>query len=228
MYFSDKVIEFYENLDFYGQLPSGISIMNPFKENIEAQIICRDFYTKFYNDLQPRRLILGINPGRLGAGATGVPFTDSHRLTEVCGIDARGIKTYEPSSVFVYEMIAAWGGPELFYEKFYFNSVCPLGFTKTTVGNKEVNFNYYDDKNLQLVMLDFIKWNIVTQIKLGCKTDRCYCLGTGKNFKFLTELNAKEGYFEKVIALEHPRYIMQYKLKELELYIKKFVEKLIP
>jgi len=49
--------------------------MNPFRENPEALIVSGKFYKKYYNDNNPRFLILGINPGRFGAGVTGIPFT---------------------------------------------------------------------------------------------------------------------------------------------------------
>ncbi len=58
--------------------------MNPFKENPDALAISSAFYKKYYDDHRMRRLILGINPGRFGAGVTGIPFTDTKRLTEKC------------------------------------------------------------------------------------------------------------------------------------------------
>ncbi len=122
--------------------------MNPFKESGEAVKVSSEFYRKYYGDNKPRHLILGINPGRFGAGVTGVPFTDSKRLTGECGIAYTGKETHEPSSVFIYEMIHAYGGPEKFYQRFYINSVCPLGFVATGKNGKEVNYNYYDSKAL--------------------------------------------------------------------------------
>src|SRR3569833_2031670 len=103
--------------------------MNPFRENEHALELSTGFYKKFYNDNRQRHLILGINPGRHGAGYTGVPFTDTKRLQSDCGIKYDGKETHEPSSVFVYEMIDAFGGPKEFYSKFYIHSICPLGFT---------------------------------------------------------------------------------------------------
>src|SRR5690349_14620961 len=126
--FAEKVIRFNHSLDFKGKLPPGINIMNPFRHSLTHETASA-FYKKYYNDDQPRRLILGINPGRFGAGLTGVPFTDPKRLKEKCGIDFNGPVTHEPSSVFVYDMIDAFGGAEKFYGKFYITSICPLGFT---------------------------------------------------------------------------------------------------
>jgi hypothetical protein len=74
--FADKIISFCINLDFRGNLPKGISVMNPFRNNPEVMTIVSLFYKKFYSDSRKRYLILGINPGRFGAGITGIPFTD--------------------------------------------------------------------------------------------------------------------------------------------------------
>ena len=80
--FADKIIAFNQSLSFTGALPDGIRIMNPFQENPVVLDISSTFYKKYYGDDQPRHLILGINPGRHGAGLTGVPFTDPKRLKE--------------------------------------------------------------------------------------------------------------------------------------------------
>ncbi len=169
-------------------------------------------------------MILGINPGRFGAGLTGIPFTDPKRLVANCGIEYNGISAHELSSVFVYDVIAAFGGEEMFYKNFYINSVCPLGFTSLSKKGKEVNYNYYDSKELTNCVYDFIMESIKKQIGFGINTDVCFCFGTGKNEKFLLEINNEFGFFRKIIALEHPRYIMQYKLKKKQQYIDKYIK----
>lgn len=224
MNFADRVIQYHEKLDFQGELPEEISIMNPYRDSAQIREIADVFYHKFYGDEKDRFLILGINPGRLGAGSTGIPFTDSKRLSAACGIAWEGPQTHEPSSVFVYRLIEAFGGPQKFYQQFYINSVCPLGFTITNARGKEVNYNYYDRKDLQDCVYDFILENLRTLLNMPCRTDKVFCLGTGKNFKFLKKLNDENGFFGKVIPLEHPRYVMQYKAKEAERYIDDFVK----
>ena len=221
--FADKVIAFNKKLVFDGKLPAGVSIMNPFIENEDAIAASVQFYKKYYNDYAPRHIILGINPGRFGAAVTGVPFTDSKRLKSECHLPYTGKETHEPSSVFVYEMIHAFGGPEAFYKKIYINSVCPLGFTATNAQGNEVNYNYYDSKELTAAVYSFIVDNIHKQIALGVHTDICFCFGTGRNEQFLRRLNAEKNLFKKIIALEHPRYIMQYKSRTKQLYIDKYL-----
>jgi hypothetical protein len=224
MSFADKVISYNKQLDFCSELPPGIRVMNPYKESPQVITITEQFYRKFYNDDNKRHIILGINPGRFGGGVTGIPFTDSKRLKSI-GIDYDGKETHEPSSVFVYDFIAAFGGAERFYQHFYINSVCPLGFTSTGKNGKEINYNYYDDKALTAATYDFIIENLKKQIDSGINTDTCFCFcfGNGKNEKFLRKMNDEHHFFKKIIALEHPRFIVQYKSKTKQQYIDKYI-----
>jgi hypothetical protein len=222
--FADRVIEFNRKVEFRGSLPEGISIMNPFRGGDDYIMdVSSAFYRKFYNDNRQRRLILGINPGRFGAGFTGIPFTDTKRLTGECGIDYTGRQTHEPSSVFIYDVIREYGGPEKFYRDFYINSVCPLGFTQTGVSGREKNYNYYDRPDLTAAVIDFIVWNIKEQMALGVSTKVCWCLGTGKNEKFLRALNRAHGFFGEIVALEHPRFIMQYRSASRAEFVRKYI-----
>lgn len=221
--FADKVIAFNKTVDFKGNLPAGISMMNPFKENKTILPLSSAFYKKYYNDASSRHLILGINPGRFGGGVTGIPFTDTKRLIEKCDIKYEGKETHELSSVFVYEVIDAYGGTSDFYKNFYINSICPLGFTATGPNGKEINYNYYDSKELTNAVYDFIIESIQKQISFGIETDTCFCFGNGKNEKFLRQVNEENKFFKKIIALEHPRFVMQYKSKSKQFYIDKYI-----
>jgi Domain of unknown function (DUF4918) len=225
MTFADKVIRFNDHLEYTGPaLPQSIRIMNPFRESEQATRTSELFYRKYYNDDNPRHIILGINPGRFGGGITGIPFTDPKRLKSECHIAFDGKSAHEPSSVFVYEMIHAYGGVEEFYNKFYINSLCPLGFTTVDNNGKEKNYNYYDSRELENTVSSFIVDNVKTQINLGVATNICFCFGTGKNETYLRKLNDKHHFFKEVIALEHPRFIMQYKAKSKQFYIDKYIE----
>ncbi len=224
--FADRIIAFNQQLEFTGNLPAGISIMNPFKENGLALTVSAQFYRKYYNDENRRHLILGINPGRFGSGMTGVSFTDPKRMVNQCHIPYPGPMAHEPSSAYVYEMIDAFGGIEEFYRQFYIHSVCPLGFTITGSNGKEVNYNYYDTPGLQAAAYPFIIKNIQKQINLGFETDICFCFGTGKNETFLRKLNKEKRFFKQIVALEHPRFIMQYRSKTKQDYINKYIREL--
>jgi len=222
--FADRIIAFNQQLEYTGTLPTGISIMNPFRDNDFALDASTRFYNKYYSDNHQRHLVLGINPGRFGSGMTGVAFTDPKRMLSKSQIPYTGPITHEPSSEYVYDMIEAFGGIAAFYQQFYIHSVCPLGFTITGPKGKEVNYNYYDTPELTKAVYPFIVENIKKQIAMGFETDVCFCFGTGKNENFLRKLNAEHRFFEQVVALEHPRFIMQYKSKTKQDYIAKYLK----
>jgi len=52
----------------------------------------------------------------------------------------------------------------------------------------------------------------------------CYCLGNGKNFKFLDELNRKERFFSSLVPLPHPRWIVQYRRKRYDEFVSRYIE----
>ena len=88
-------------------------------------------------------------------GLQGSHFTDPIRLEEVCGLANTFHKKPELSSVFIYDVISKFEGPNNFYDKFMITSLCPLGFTKN-----EKNYNYYDDKKLEIAAKSKICENI--------------------------------------------------------------------
>lgn len=218
--FADRIINFYDNLEIKMTLPEGVSVMNPFSAT-EIKELSEKFYRKFYKDTLTRIMVLGINPGRFGAGVTGVTFTDPIRLEKECGIINSLDKRSELSSIFIYEMINRFGGSEKFYSKFYLTAVCPLGFVKNGK-----NMNYYDDKNLERSITGFIVTSLLEQIRFGIDRKICICLGEGKNAEFLEKLNREYNFFDQVIPLAHPRFIMQYRLKKKEEYMTDYLKTL--
>lgn len=221
MTFGEQVVEFNNNLKYTGKLPTGFQVMNPFLDNPETLKVMKQFYDKFYSDNDRRRFIIGINPSRHGAGVTGVPFTDTKRLETVCGIEMKSAHTHEISSVFLYDVIENFGGPQLFYKEFYINSPFPLAIVRNTIkGN--LNANYYDDKNLFEAVKPFMIQSLKDHISLGLDTSEVFILGK-KNADFIDKINSQEHFFDKMTVLEHPRYIQQYKSKEKQLYIDKYL-----
>lgn len=221
MTFSDRTIKFYKNLQIESKLPDGISVMNPYQDDKVIEI-CKSFYRKFYNDKKGRRLILGINPGRYGAGVTGIPFTDPIRLEKECGIDNNFGKRAELSSDFIYRLINQMGGPDHFYSHFFIGAVSPLGFMK-----EGKNFNYYDSRDLMHKLKKFIVQSIIDQVGLGISSSKCYCLGQGKNYQYLKYLNNDIKLFSEIIPLPHPRWVMQYRRKQMKRIISSTISELI-
>jgi hypothetical protein len=218
--FADRVLSFYQELKITARLPKGVEILNPYQDP-KAFKLCTAFYKKYYHDEKDRKIIFGINPGRFGGGVTGIPFTDPVKLQNICGIENDLLKKPELSADFIYRMIAGFGGAAEFYGTFYINSVSPLGFTYE---NK--NLNYYDTPALMKSLEKFIVHSIETQLTFGIKKEVAYCLGEGQNFKYLKNLNEKKKYFQALIPLAHPRFIMQYKRKHIDTYVNDYLQKL--
>lgn len=221
MTFADKVIEFNKQLRYTGTLPGDFQVMNPYVENPETIQVMERFYKKFYNDNNQRKFIIGINPSRHGAGVTGVPFTDTKRLDSVCGIRMQSAHTHEVSSVFLYDMIADFGGAQQFYGEFYINSPFPLAIVRKS-GEAWLNANYYDDRKLFSCVKEFMKKSLRKHISLGLDVSEVFVLGK-KNADFIKILNTEEKMFGKLTVLEHPRYIQQYKSRDKRHYIDKYL-----
>ncbi|WP_294675137.1 SMUG2 DNA glycosylase family protein [uncultured Fluviicola sp.] len=222
MSFADKVIAFNRQLHYPGKLPEGFRAMNPYLDNPETLDVMQQFYRKYYNDEITRKFIVGINPSRHGAGVTGVPFTDTKHLESVCGITMHSAHTHEISSVFIYDMIAAYGGPEPFYSQFYINSPFPLAIVRQSKTGQWLNANYYDDPALFEAVQDFMIESLEKHISLGLDTSKVFVLGK-KNAVFIQKLNQKAHLFDRIEILEHPRFIQQYKSKEKHAYIDKYL-----
>lgn len=220
---SQRIIHFNKTTHYDGYLPEGIKIMNPYLNPVALEASSR-FYNKYYADDNKRVFILGINPGRFGSGLTGVSFTDPKRLQEYCGIDTTLDRKHEPSSEFIYNMITAYGGVAEFYATYYIQSVCPLGFTSLNSKANHINYNYYDLKELYTAVKPFIVQSLRQQIALGLYTDTVVCLGTGKNYEYLSRINDEFQLFKKILPVEHPRFIKQYKAKSEHLYIERYLE----
>lgn len=218
--FGEQVIKFYSNLYIDIPLPDGVAVLRPFDNAVSAEI-AGQFYRKFYNDNASRTFIIGINPGRFGGGITGIPFTDPVKLIKHCGISNDFELKTELSADFIYQVIESCGGAERFYSRNYFTSMSPLGFTRNGI-----NMNYYDDKELFLSLQPLMVTWLRDQLTFGSQRSRCICLGSGKNLKYLQKLNQEYSFFEQIDVLDHPRYIMQYKRKQLDEYIKLYKEAL--
>ncbi len=210
------------------KLPADVRVLDPFNgpNADEVRRIVTAFHRKYYSDDRTRVLMLGINPGRLGAGSTGLSFTDTKRCESDLGIPVQGLRTHEPSSDFFYRMVRAAGGPEAFYSKVYVHAICPLGFVKEQPDCSAVNLNYYDDKVLEQAVTPFVENWLRTLVKCGLRTDVVFCIGTGKNAAYFNKLNERLGLFDRIIALEHPRYVMQYNAKQVDAYVDKYLNAL--
>lgn len=227
--FANNILQFNDYLSGVSlELPDGFRIINPFNGNHKEQIkeITTTFYKKYYNDNNKRRLILGSSPARRGTAITGVPFEDAPHLQKETGILIDNFHINKSSSNFLYEVIEKYGGVQKFYNDFYMNFVCPLGIVRMNSKGNEVNCNYYDSKRLKSALYSFIVNSIQTQVGFNVDSTVCYCIGSGENYTFLSEINEKYNFFESIIPLEHPRFIMQYNSKRKDEFLDKYMNAL--
>lgn len=110
-----------------------ISVIKDFYNNLENIKRFEDKYCKS----TPKIVLCGINPGRHGAGKTGIPFIDFNSLSKL--IEGVEQTDSERSAAFFYDVIEAYGS-ERFFEDFFVTNISPVGFVDRN-GN---NLNYYD------------------------------------------------------------------------------------
>jgi len=212
------MLQFLDRLRAPRGLPRGIEVMNPYRDPRVRGYVER-FFRTFYADTAPRTFVFGINPGRFGGGRTGIMFTDPVALEDCCGIPNDLDKRREISSEFIYDFIGDCGGVKDFYSRFFLTAVSPLGFVR-----EGLNFNYYDDPRLLARLKPFIVRAIEQQLEFGARREAAIVLGAGDNYPFLTALNDEYQFFHRLLALDHPRFIMQYRRKRLAEYRCRYLE----
>ena len=215
--FGSRAFRFYTGL-VCPKLSRHVTVMNPYTDP-QVRGCVRAFLDKYFSDNVERLLVFGINPGRFGAGITGVTFTDPVALADNCGIENGLPRMRELSSIFIYRLIERYGGTRAFYRRFFLTAVSPLGFTR-----KGKNLNYYDDPALAHAVTPFITKTIEQQIALGARRDRAIVLGATQNLQFVQRLNERHGFFQNIQSLEHPRWVMQYRRRQLDMYLAKYEE----
>ncbi len=111
---------------------SDISVLSDFLDNWP---VIKQFEKRFYADGFPKVVLCGINPGRLGAGKTGIPFIDFAALSKMMpGIDRNDS---ERSASFFFDIVQSIG-VEKFYRNFYVTNISWLGYQHH---NKNVNYD---------------------------------------------------------------------------------------
>ena len=70
MNLGEGIIRFYGTLNPPSYLPEGVEVMDPYKDPATMDLV-KKFYSKYFNDQNPRVMLIGINPGRFGGGITG-------------------------------------------------------------------------------------------------------------------------------------------------------------
>ncbi len=111
-----------------------IEILSDFLDN---EINIRKFYVKYVENNNPKIVLCGINPGRFGAGKTGVSFLDFQSLQKILPNISRN--DHEKSGSFFYGVIEEIG-VDKFYKNVYVTNLSCVGFQNLKT---KKNMNYY-------------------------------------------------------------------------------------
>jgi hypothetical protein len=217
MTFSALAIKYLSSLKNPPRITKDVEILNPYR-SADVLSAVKGFCKKFYDDDKERIFVFGINPGRFGGGLTGISFTDPVALRENCGIKNNLGTRKELSSKFIYTIVERFGGVEKFFSNVFLTALYPFAITKNGK-----NYNYYDDKALAEKLKPEIVQTIQSQIDFGAHRGLAILLGK-KNAECFSNLNEEHNFFRRIVVLEHPRYIMQYRLKKIDEYIKKYID----
>ena len=223
---AQEILEFNDSLGRVSlEVLKGFNLINAFngvnRDTIKR--VLHKFYTKYYNDTDKRFMILGSSPARRGTALTGVPFEDVNHLQKDTGISIDAFGANKRSSSFLYEVMEEYGGRQNFYKQFYMSFVCPLGIENINLKGNWVNCNYYENAALKKCLYPFIVDSLRRQIDFNIDTTVCFCIGSGENFKFLTNINDEYHFFDTIVPLEHPRFITQYNADRKEEFMQKYV-----
>ncbi|MFF3356710.1 uracil-DNA glycosylase family protein [Streptomyces sp. NPDC002917] len=221
-----RILQFNEELaETTLELPPGFKVINPFSgpQKDRVREVTTAFYHKYYDDDKPRRLVLGSSPARRGTAVTGVPFEDAKLLESETGVDVDGYAVSRPSAGFLHDVISRYGGRDKFYADFVMSFVCPLGLVRTSPKGTDVNCNYYENKKLLELLHSFLVDTLERQLAFGTDTSVCFCIGSGENFAFLSKVNEGQRFFQRIVPLEHPRFITQYNRDREEEFAEKYL-----
>ena len=87
------------------------------------------------------------------------------------------------------------------------------------------NYNFYDDRATTDALWPTITNTVQTQTGFGYDRRVAVCLGR-KNETYLRRLNEQQGFFDHIVTLDHPRYILQYRSKDAPLYLERYITQL--
>jgi len=215
--FGSSVAAYLTSLQFTGSIPQDFEVLNPYVFPEVCRVVTAVCH-RYYSDAPPRIGVWGINPGRLGAGLTGLSFTDPVSLRSVLGVTSTIVGRTEPSAQFIADVIRAYGGPESFYHDVYLSALSPLGFLRN---GKNVNF--YDDPVFTKNIVPWIDEQVSIQESFGLRRGTAVILGKGKLQSFVERSLRERRGWEHVTYLEHPRFVAQYRRSEWSRYVDLYV-----
>ena len=174
------------------------------------------YYERYVSEKPNKIVLCGLNPGRFGAGLTGVPFIDFKSLSEM--IPEVDRQETENSAQFFFEVIKKIG-VEKFYENCYVTNVSKFGYSRKS-SSKNVNYPELPEIAQNWLFQKFIDEMNLIKPKLIIPLSK-NVEGTLKMLSQNQQLNFKIGD-----RLNHPSWIMIYRQKDENKWIKKYVDRI--
>jgi hypothetical protein len=56
-------------------------------------------------------------------------------------------------------------------------------------------------------------------VDFGANREVAFSLGQGRNLEYLSRINEENGFFNRIEALPHPRWVMQYRYKKRDEFL---------
>lgn len=138
----EKVVQLH--LDFYKTLNNNLDVKKMLEREkinildgfIKNNKLVKSYYQTLYSLSANRVVLCGINPGKNGAGKTGIPFIDFKGVSQL--MPNLYEDDWEKSAQFILSIINEFG-KQTFFNRVYLTNISWFGFIKE--GN---NLNYYD------------------------------------------------------------------------------------
>ena len=89
------------------------------------------------------------------------------------------------------------------------------------------NINYYEMKNWRNDLLPAVEKELEKHLSWNVNRSKVISIGRGENAKVLKEINDRRGWFEEVVALPHPRWILQYRRKRKDEFLEEYLRALV-
>jgi uracil-DNA glycosylase len=183
-----------------------ICVLSDFVKNREG---INTFCQKLYGDAIPRVMICGINPGRFGAGMTGIPFLDFISLSQL--IPSIDRVESEKSASFFFRIVSSFGA-EAFFRTFYVSNFSSVGYLRNGK-----NLNYYD---LPPAALAIVESNFIKEIEI-VKPTHVISLSKEVHQSVCRLLSAS---VDCSLRLPHPSWVATYRSGEINQWVSRYME----
>jgi hypothetical protein len=212
----EDYFEFYETFkEKYSEIlkSRNVKILSSFLVN-KSNII--EFHKKYVEPNAPKIVICGINPGRNGAGLTGIPFIDFASLSQMLPDIKQN--DWEQSAKFFFSVIQEFG-IETFYKNFHVTNISWFGFSRI---DKQKNVNYFE-KDISTEIAIYLIDKFVEEMEL---INPDYIIPLSKTVFYELESLKKRNKIkaEIGICLNHPSWVTTYRSKDLSKWKQKYVD----